>query len=117
MTKKQKIWLCVFLAMFIIPELLWSPILNFAYSIVQNSNNPTILRPTFISNSDYRGWAIIVILLETIGLLFSTIIVVKEEGIRSKFIKTISVIILSIFVLVSFLVLLILFTTRNISFP
>ncbi len=35
MAKKQKIWLAVFLAMFLVPEILWSPIGNFLYNMVR----------------------------------------------------------------------------------
>ena len=38
MTKKQKIWLGVFLALFIVPEVLWSPVGNFVYEIMQSGN-------------------------------------------------------------------------------
>ncbi len=43
MTKSQKIWLGIFLAMFIVPEVLWSPVGNFIYSIVKPPLNGEVI--------------------------------------------------------------------------
>ena len=52
MTKVQKIWLSVFLAMFLVPEILWSPVVNSVYEWNQNSNHVTPLRDSFLTKSD-----------------------------------------------------------------
>ena len=36
MTKKQKIWFAIFLAMFLVPEVLWSPVNDFYYELLQS---------------------------------------------------------------------------------
>lgn len=54
MTKRQKIWLYVFLGLFIIPELLWSPVGNFYYEFYQGMKQSTVypFRDNFLQNAD-----------------------------------------------------------------
>lgn len=51
MKKIQKIWLGIFLAMFIVPEVLWSPVLNYIYVWNQNGSNLVYLRPNMFTNN------------------------------------------------------------------
>ncbi len=79
MKKQQKIWLGIFLAMFILPELLWSPVENLVYDLLQNSNNVKIFRPNFLTVSDNTYLLLFVLLFQIIGLIGSLIIVFKEK--------------------------------------
>ena len=50
MTKTQKMWMWIFLAIFLIPEVLWSPITNVIFSLLEsNKNNPKIFRENFLT--------------------------------------------------------------------
>ncbi len=64
MKKQQKIWLGIFLAMFILPELLWSPVENLVYDLLQNSNNVKIFRPNFLTVSDNTYLLLFVLLFQ-----------------------------------------------------
>ncbi|OGI75648.1 hypothetical protein A3C67_02535 [Candidatus Nomurabacteria bacterium RIFCSPHIGHO2_02_FULL_42_19] len=79
METKQKTWLWISLAMFVVPEALWNPILNFSYSFFENSTNPIILRPNFLITPDYRNLVIFVIFIQLMGLISSLIIISKSN--------------------------------------
>lgn len=114
MTKKQKGLLWLFGAMFLIPEILWSPILNFAYSILESRNVPTILRDNFLISSNYRGLAILVIFIQCIGALLSLILILKTKN--SLYFKLIFLIITVILFIVSFLIFIYLLATINMGY-
>jgi len=69
MTKKLKIWLGIFLAMFVVPEVLWSPVGNFIYSFI--TDHP--FRDNFFMHSDNRSWLIVVNSLQFFGLIIAAI--------------------------------------------
>jgi hypothetical protein len=69
MTKKQKTWLWVFLGLFIVPEVLWSPILNYLYSVF--SNSPTgisIFRSNFLINYNFENLYYLIICIQSISI-------------------------------------------------
>ena len=111
MTKIQKIWIWIFLAMFAIPEILWSPVLNFLYIFYKGGNVPIILRNNFLINSDYKLLAILIIFLQSMGALISSILILKSNV---KFLSKI-ILFLTFFVLfiLSFFVLILLLMTFN----
>lgn len=115
MTKIQKIWLWIFIAMFAIPEILWSPIANFLYTFWKNGNVPTILRNNFLMHPDFRRLAIAIIFLQSLGALLSSFLVYKSS-IKATTRLILSFLLLLFFVL-SFGAFLILILTANISFP
>ncbi|MFA5990986.1 MAG: hypothetical protein WC794_01925 [Candidatus Doudnabacteria bacterium] len=51
MTKVQKIWLGVFLAMFLVPEILWGPILGLMSNYGENIILPIFKNSQFIENN------------------------------------------------------------------
>ncbi len=69
MTKKQKIWLSVFLAMFIVPEVLWSPVGNFYYEFYQGMKQSTVypFRDNFLQHSDNLSILKIVVFIQCVG--------------------------------------------------
>ena len=71
MNKKNKIWLWVWLGLFAIPEILWSPISNFYSEFYQGTkyNDVNPWRYNFLQNSDNLSWLKFVILLQFIGFL------------------------------------------------
>jgi len=100
MSKKQKIWLGIFLAMFIIPELLWSPVLG--------------LLPfgkIFVSNSDNHQTLTIIVLLEFLGLLFSVITLGSSKN--KTFLVWFGMVFTTIIALWSFYIFYLLLATLN----
>ena len=73
MTKIQKIWLWIFLAMFIVPEIILSPVLG----LLPFNNH-------FRSTDDNHLALTIVVLAEFVGLLVSSIMVFKFAKYRWK---------------------------------
>jgi len=75
MTKKQKIWLGIFLAMFLIPEALWSPVGNIVYELTQTgqSGGTHPFRYTILQNSDNLAWLRLVFFIQLVGVVSSLI--------------------------------------------
>jgi len=96
MTKKQKIWLAVFLAMFLVPEILWSPIFDFYYQLYQTdqSGGTHSFRQNFLDNSDNVNILKCIISFQLFGLLSSLLFLIK-----SNLNKIIKIIFISIFLL------------------
>jgi len=110
---KQKIWMWVFIAMFALPEILWSPVVNFVYAFLRGDNASVILRNNFLVQPDYRKLAIFIIFLQCLGSLLSLISIYKTS------IKLVYKILLSILFFIFFVlslgVLYILVATVNIN--
>jgi len=86
MTKTQKIWLWVSIAIFAIPELLWSPILTYTLPFFMGSSYK--FRNSFIF-SGYNSplVASLVIFIQCLGVIFATTILYKnKENFRYKYI-------------------------------
>lgn len=111
LSKTQKIALSIFAAMFVVPEVLWSPIANFIYSIWVGGNTPATLRDNFLIHSDYRKIAIVVVFIQCVGAFLGFIF-------SLNFLNGINKILLSILFFISFIfsmyVLYILLATINI---
>jgi hypothetical protein len=101
MTKTQKNWLYTFLAMFIVPEILWSPVL-------------TLILPLFLGGSyKFRDTVLfsgnispiittLVVFVQFLGILFSGILLYKDKG-KSlyKLFASLSLFLLSIVTLIA----------------
>ena len=89
MTKNQKIWFAVFLAMFLVPEILWGSIVDFYYQLSQTSQSGGTypLRYNFLTNSDNVGILKLVMLIELVGLACSFIVLLLAR-INNKVVKT-----------------------------
>ena len=105
MTKVQKIWLGIFLAMFIVPEILWSPVGNFLYSMYKPSQQGSIqvLRNNFLLNSENINILSTVLFIQMAGLLFSGIfLVVVHKSIKNKILLWASSILLFLAAVIAF---------------
>ncbi len=72
MTKNNKILFWVGMGLFIIPELLWSPVLNYLYELLQiGSGEISSLRMNFLLNNQNYGffWYGFIVALQLLGLL------------------------------------------------
>ena len=98
MKKSQKIWLAVSLAMFLIPELLWSPIGNFYYEFFQ-SGDVYPFRMNFLIDSKNFNLLKLVFLIQFAGvILFLFFIFIQKMNKLTK-------IILLIFALLAVLII------------
>ena len=81
MTKTQKILAWIFGAMFVVPEILWSPVVNFYYELLQTSKSGGThpFRYNFLQNSDNLNYLKFVIALQFVGLLLALIFVTKNK--------------------------------------
>ena len=89
MNKIQKIWMWIFVAMFAIPEILWSPITNFYYEFFQSSKTSYVqpLRNNFLQVSDNSSYLKFVMFLQFLGLLLLFIFLVRNKSINNKITK------------------------------
>jgi hypothetical protein len=81
MSKMNKIWMWIFIAMFAIPEILWSPIVNFYYELSQTSlsGGTHPLRNNFLQISDNLWYLKFVIFFQLVGLLLFLVYLVKNR--------------------------------------
>lgn len=77
MTKIQKIWLSIFIAMFALPEILWSPVINLIYEFLQNTNKVQPWRDNFLMNSDNIAWLSVIYLIQLVGLLGCLMLIIS----------------------------------------
>ena len=115
MTKKQKIWLGVFLAMFLVPEILWSPVGNIIFELFQ-SGNAVSLRNNFLTNYQHIFIYRFVLILQLSGLLFTSITFLKFNTFKNKFLKYFLYSIFLIFTFLCLIVVYLSFALNNISF-
>jgi len=89
MTKKQKIWLWIFIAMFAVPEILWSPVANFYYEFLQSGWTSYVqpIRDNFLQDSDNLDYLRFVIFLQFVGLLLFLSFLVKNKLIKNKILR------------------------------
>ena len=107
----QKTWLWIFGVMFLVPEVLWSPVSNFIYSFYIGGNTPAILRDNFLIHSDYRKLAIVVIFIQCLGVFLGFIFSLKFLTNITKL--TISALFFILFI-ISFFIFYVLLATMNI---
>ena len=73
--------------MFVVPEVLWSPVGNFIYSLYTNhiNGNSSLLRNNFLENPDNINILSTVLFIQTVGLLFSSIyLIIIHKNIKNK---------------------------------
>ena len=86
MTKKQKIWLWIFLGMFILPELLWSPSGNFIYELYKSHyGNTRPFRNNFLQDSSNINIFSTVLFIQLLGLFISAVyLIIINKSIKQK---------------------------------
>ena len=99
MTKKQKIWLGVFLAMFLVPEILWSPIVDEIYSTLAPTKNGSfqMWRNNFLfskENLDLWGY---ILFFQFVGIFLATLVVFfARKNIQNKILFWVVLVLMSI---------------------
>ena len=79
LAKTQKVWLWVFGAMVVAPEVLWSPIGNFLYIFSKNSDPAKPFRNSFLFNNNYDNLFKAVVLIQFIGTILFFILWIKNK--------------------------------------
>lgn len=79
MSKTQKVLLVISLALFIVPEMLWSPVTNITYEFLQNSNNVQPLRNNFLINPDNITALNFVLFFQLVGVLAVSVVLFKVK--------------------------------------
>ena len=104
MSKKQKLWFALFLAMFLIPEILWGGVNTLICGAIFRGDglNSLALLPAIQSN----GLNKLVICVEFTGLFFATFFSFLFYHPRNIFLKIIVTIILLFLLLLAFYLLL-----------
>src|SRR3989338_6886427 len=78
METKQKKQLWVSLAMFVVPEILWNPVVNILYSFFQSEKiNPSILRNNFLLEYRYEPLLKFFIIVQFIGIMLTMFYIIK----------------------------------------
>ena len=117
MTKNNKLLFWIGLGLFVIPELLWSPVANIYYTFFQSGSHIIPLRENFITSGGYDIWYKVVVFLELSGLIIALLF-----SKRSLFNNTQQSVGVLIYFLLCFLALAVILsfyaiTFLNISFP
>jgi hypothetical protein len=109
MTKTQKIWLGIFLAMFAIPEILWSPVMN--EIIVPRFFSSTPWRYSFLYKPGNVNMLIWVLLIQFLGMGLATVtLFFSRKNLSSKFIFWLFFVLMSLLTIYIYLVF---DTTKN----
>jgi hypothetical protein len=116
MTKKQKIWLGVFLAMFIIPEVLWSPVGNVLYQLVQSGGVIYPFRDNFLMDNDNLFIYRFINTIQLIGLGASLYYICRIIKTELKLVKTVIIFFVIILILINIITLYLSFAFSNIGF-
>ena len=120
MRKLQKIWLWVSSILFILPEILWSPLGNFLYSFFMPtvSGSSQILRDNFLLNSKFEFLYFVIFLIQLISIIVFTINWVHFRNYIKSKLTYWTVLIFSILLsLVTFFIIYLAFAVSNINFP
>jgi hypothetical protein len=113
MSKMQKGLMWLFGAMFLVPEILWSPVVDFYYQLSQTSKSGGThsLRNNFLQNSDNLSYLKLVIFIELVGLLLFIIFSIKNR----KDINIINYLLIALSIVILLLVALALFFVMTFS--
>ena len=117
MTKKQKIWIMVFISIFAIPEILWSTMGNFVYELYKSHfGNTYPLRYNFLQDSNNINLLNTVLFIQLLGLFAALVssIVLNIKG--KKWYGWVAVFILFILTIVAFLIFGLSISLRAIGF-
>ncbi|MBL8031581.1 MAG: hypothetical protein JNK33_04645 [Candidatus Doudnabacteria bacterium] len=79
MTKNQKLWFWIGLALFAIPEILWSPVVNVFYDLFQSSNSVAVFRDNLLTSGNHVNLFISILGLQLFGLLVSERFVLRSQ--------------------------------------
>jgi len=96
MTRKERSFFLFFLSLFVIPELLWSPVVNFYNSFYLSTKTSSAFpwRDNFLQDSDNLYLLKLVLFIQTIGIVLGLIYLIKKYS-YNKVLKSLFVILLT----------------------
>lgn len=115
MTKRQKVWLGIFLAMFVVPEMLWGTIFNAGTSILGLSVH-SVYYSLQIFN-DHPGLAYLIIIIEIVAISSLLYLNLKKQEWQHKIQKMFFTVVLVLLDISLLFLLFLNFAMSNISFP
>jgi hypothetical protein len=101
MTKKQKIWLAVFGAMFLVPEILWGGVRSLITKVFFQSSYSSIFSLSVFSDINSNFIASLISMIQFIGILIFVLVFIKLK--INLFIKLILITILFFLIFFSFI--------------
>lgn len=111
MTKNQKLLFWVGAALFAIPEILWSPVVNVLNDLLQNSNSVVIFRSNFLTTGNHSNLFMFILGLQLLGLIASETSVLRgRQPLGSKVFGSV---IFGVLILVTLLAWFIVFSLRR----
>lgn len=99
--------------MFIVPEVLWSPVSNLVYDLLQNSNNVQIFRPNFLTDSDNTNLLLYFLAFQLVGIVSSLIMALRSKLNINIWLKSLIIFILLVISIINGLVFYIAFSLRH----
>ncbi|OGH81437.1 MAG: hypothetical protein A3F93_04470 [Candidatus Magasanikbacteria bacterium RIFCSPLOWO2_12_FULL_34_7] len=108
---KRKILSYIFWVMFLVPEILWSPLWNSIDSLLQNSNNAVIFRPNFLTGSGNINILLLVLAAQFVGLL--GMFVTSYKARLNRLLKTAYITVLVLLIISTGFVLFVGFSLRH----
>ncbi len=114
----QKIWLGVFLAMFLVPEILWSPVGNFVYELFSDSANVKPFRDNFLYQTmDNANYLSSILFIQLLGIFLTFIyLIVVRKSIQNKIIFWLSLGVALLLSVITFFCFGLSISLRNIGF-
>jgi uncharacterized protein YacL len=119
MTKTQKIWLWIFIAMFAVPEILWSPVGNFVYSLMTplKEGSVQVLRDNFLLDKSYDNLYSTILFIQALGLTLTLVLLLLfRKNVKNKTALWISYILSFFAAIVVFLLFGLSISLRHIGF-
>lgn len=103
MTKNQKILLTIFLAMFIVPEVLWNTVSNPIYTFFTpiGPDGVRVLRDNILFQNRWIGLRNAIIVIQTIGMLAATILWFRLRNMNSSKYYWVILMLLTVILIVS----------------
>lgn len=118
MTKKQKVWLWIFLGMFLVPEVSWSSVFNVIYSFFMPLENGSIqvFRQNFLQNRDNINIYSSILFIQFLGLLLLSVYLAKLNLEIKKWYLWVLVAVLLILTIITFFIFGLSVQLRSIGF-
>ena len=117
MTKTQKIMFWVFSGLFLLPEILWSPIGNFIYEFVDDSANVKPFRDNFLMGFDNYNLYSSVLFVQFVSILsFFIYLIYLHKKISNKIVLWLGLIVSFLLSVIAFFCFGLSISLRNIGF-
>lgn len=100
MTNKQKIWFAIFLAMFIIPEVLWSAYSSFYCAILFSGSGNSFQLFHLVTNPKSLIIQKLISFIQFFGLLSSLIVLTKSQA-KNKTVKSLAISFLAVLLILA----------------